>query len=328
MTGHYIVEQPGGPDALRWVETNPQDLAPHQVRIAHTAVGLNYIDVYHRSGVYPLPLPSRLGVEAAGLVIETGADVARVAVGDRVGYALSMGAYGTTNIVPESALVRLPESISDETAAACLLKGLTASYLLRKTYAVAAGDTILVHAAAGGVGLILCQWAKRLGARVIATVGSSAKAELARANGAEHTILYDSEDVVKRVQDLTNNQGVPVVYDSVGAATYSRSLDCLAPLGMFVSYGNASGKVASVDPQDLASRGSLFFTRPSLAAYANPVSALDDLAQSLFEVVANGADDVHIKQRYALSDLSQAHTDLEARVTTGSTVLLPQTTSG
>ena len=207
------------------------------------------------------------------------------------------------------------------------MKGLTASYLLRKTFAVSAGDTILVHAAAGGVGLILCQWAKHLGARVIGTVGSTAKAELAQASGADHTILYDEEDVVARVRELTDNQGVPVVYDSVGAATYERSLGCLAPLGMFVSYGNASGKVESVDPQDLASAGSLFFTRPSLAAYANPLSALDDLADSLFGVIASGSVKIHIKQRYALSDLAQAHVDLEARTTTGSTVLLPAFTA-
>lgn len=323
MTGHYVVEQAGGPEALQWVSTVADALQPNQVRIAHTAIGLNYIDVYHRSGVYPLPMPSRLGVEAAGKVVETGSAVTRVSEGDRAAYALAMGAYGTTNVVPESVVVRLPDTITDEIAAGCLLKGLTASYLLRKTFSVSAGDTILVHAAAGGVGLILCQWAKHLGARVIGTVGNKAKAALVKENGADHTIEYDTEDVVQRVRALTDNSGVPVVYDSVGAATYQRSLDCLAPLGMLVSYGNASGKVDRVDPQDLANRGSLFFTRPSLAAYAHPVSALDDLAASLFQVIATGAVTVHVKQRYALSDLPQAHTDLEARLTTGSTVLLP-----
>ncbi len=323
MDGHYRIKAQGGPDVLEWHSEAPRELGPGDVLVRHTAIGLNYIDVYHRSGLYKLPLPSRLGVEAAGRVEATGKEVTRTKVGDRVGYALGMGAYGESNVVNEAFIVVLPEQITDETAAAVLLKGLTVSYLLRKTHAVTAGDTLLVHAAAGGVGLLLCQWANHIGATVIGTVGSEAKAELARSNGAHHTILYNQEDVVARVRELTDGAGVNVSYDSVGAATYERSLNSLAPLGKFVSFGSASGKIPSVNPHDLQVKGSLFFTRPSLANYATPPSALDDLANSLFEVIASGAVEVHIKQRYALSDAAQAHVDLEARATTGSTVIIP-----
>jgi len=246
-------------------------------------------------------------------------------VGDRVGYAMGMGAYGESNLVNEAFVVALPDHISDETAAAVLLKGFTVSYLLRKTHALTSDDTILVHAAAGGVGLLLCQWANHIGATVIGTVGNEIKAELARANGAQHTIEYNSEDVVERVKDITNGKGVSVAYDSVGAATYERSLNSLAPLGKFISFGSASGKIPGVDPHDLQTKGSLFFTRPSLAHYATPPEALDDLATSLFQLIKTAALDVHIKQRYELGDLKQAHVDLEARATTGSTVILPNT---
>ena len=324
MEGHYQIESQGGPEVMVWQSKAPNAPGANGVLIRHTAIGLNYIDVYHRSGLYKLPLPSRLGVEAVGYVEAIGDSVERVAVGDRVGYAMGMGAYGESNVVNEAFVVKLPQQISDETAAAVLLKGLTVSYLLRKTHSLSADDTILVHAAAGGVGLLLCQWANRIGATVIGTVGSASKAGLARANGAHHTIEYTSEDVVERVQEITDGAGVNVAYDSVGAATYERSLNSLAPLGKFISFGSASGKIPGVDPHDLQTKGSLFFTRPSLAHYATPPAALDDLATSLFSAIETGAVKVHIKQRYSLSDLRQAHVDLEARATTGSTVILPK----
>ena len=323
MEGHYLIQRQGKADVLEWQQQSPKEPGSNDLLIRHTAIGLNYIDVYHRSGLYKLPLPSRLGVEAAGVVEAVGSKVTRAKVGDRVGYAMGMGAYGESNVVNEAFIVQLPDSIDNETAAAVLLKGLTVSYLIRKTHNLTATDTILVHAAAGGVGLLLCQWARELGATVIGTVGGEAKAELARANGAHHTILYRSEDVVSRVKELTDGAGVSVAYDSVGAATYERSLNSLAPLGKFISYGSASGKIPGVDPHDLQTKGSLFFTRPSLAHYATPPEALDDLANSLFQVIESGAVKVHIKQRYALSNLPQAHVDLEARTTTGSTVILP-----
>jgi len=323
MEGHYLIRSQGGPEVLDWQSETPKSPGAKEVLIRHTAIGLNYIDVYHRSGLYKLPLPSRLGVEAVGHVEAVGDSVDRVTVGDRIGYAMGMGAYGESNVVNEAFVVRLPEHIDDQMAAAVLLKGLTVSYLLRKTHNLTQEDTILVHAAAGGVGLLLCQWANHIGATVIGTVGTSSKAELARANGAHHTIEYASEDVVERVLDITNGAGVNVAYDSVGVATYERSLNSLAPLGKFVSFGSASGKIPGVDPHDLQTKGSLFFTRPSLAHYATPPAALDDLATSLFNAIEARALNVHIKQRYALADLKQAHVDLEARATTGSTVILP-----
>jgi len=273
--------------------------------------------------LYALPLPWRRGVEAAGRVIAVGAAVSRVKVGQRVAYAMGMGAYGESNIVSENTVVAIPDGIDDQTAAAVLLKGLTVSYLLRKTHALDAGETILVHAAAGGVGLLLCQWAKHLGATVIGTAGSEPKAALARVNGADHAIEYNQQDFVQQVKEITGGKGVSVVYDSVGAATYERSLRSLAPLGKFVSFGSASGKIPGVDPHDLQTKGSLFFTRPSLADYASTPEQLDELAASLFQVIETGAVKVHIKQRYELADLQQAHIDLEARATTGSTVLIP-----
>jgi len=323
MNGHYRITRQGGPDVLEWIIESPRHPERREVLVKHTAIGLNYIDVYHRSGLYSLPLPSRLGVEAVGIVEAIGESVERVKVGDRIGYAMGMGAYGESNLVNEAFVVPLPDGVDDQTAAAVLLKGLTVSYLIRKTHELTASDTILVHAAAGGVGLLLCQWANHIGATVIGTVGNEAKAELAQANGAHHTVLYNEQDVVEQVKELTNGVGVNVAYDSVGAATYERSLNSLAPLGKFVSYGSSSGKIPSVVPHDLQTKGSLHFTRPSLAHYANPPSALDDLATSLFDVINSGAVQVHIKQRYPLSELAQAHVDLEARATTGSTVILP-----
>jgi NADPH2:quinone reductase len=273
--------------------------------------------------MYPLPLPSRLGVEGAGVVEAVGSAVTTLKPGDRVAYAGGLGSYAEANLIPAGRLVLLPEGISEEIAAASLLKGLTAAYLLLETYPVTATDTVLVHAAAGGVGLILCQWAKHLGATVIGTVGSAEKAELASKNGADHTILYREEDVVSRVKDITDGRMVNVSYDSVGKDTFEISLDSLAPLGMFVSFGNSSGNAPAVMPHDLQNRGSLFFTRPSLAHYTATTEALTSLAEQFFSVVTSGIVQIHINQRYPLSELVQAHTDLEARKTTGSTVILP-----
>lgn len=321
--GIFTMQAPGGPEVMAFEAQEPTSPGPGQALVEHEAVGLNYIDTYHRSGLYPLPLPSRLGVEAAGTVMAVGDGVTDVALGDRVAYAGGLGAYGTWNPVPAKRLVKLPEGISTEVAAASLLKGLTTAYLLLRTYPASKDTTMLVHAAAGGVGLILCQWARDIGATVIGTVGSEAKAELARANGADHTILYQQEDVPARVRALTNGVGVPVSYDSVGAATYQMSLDSLAPLGMLVSYGNASGPIEAVSPQTLQDKGSLFFTRPTLATYTARTEDLRSLAEAFFSRVAAGTISIHINQRYALRDVVQAHQDLEARRTTGSTILLP-----
>lgn len=323
MTGVYRIHETGGPEVLRWEQEALPEPRADQVHVRHTAVGLNYIDTYHRSGLYPLPLPARLGTEAAGVVEALGDEVADLAVGDRVAYAGAIGAYAEANIVPAGRLVRIPEGISDEIAAASLLKGLTACYLLTRTFAVNAGHTLLVHAAAGGVGLILCQWARHLGATVIGTAGSQGKAALARENGATHTILYRNEDVVSRVRELTAGRGVDVVYDAVGKDTFQVSLDALAPLGMFVSYGNASGSPPPVIAQDLQSRGSLFFTRPTLATYTARTEDLRAMAAELYNLIEAGVVDVHVNQRYPLSELPQAHRDLEGRRTTGSTVLVP-----
>ncbi|MCL4144469.1 UNVERIFIED_CONTAM: hypothetical protein GTU68_017740, partial [Idotea baltica] len=267
--------------------------------------------------------PSRLGVEAAGVVEAVGDQVTSVSVGQRVAYAGGLGAYAEACNVPASRLVAIPDGVTDEIAAASLLKGLTTCYLLTRTYKVTADTTLLAHAAAGGVGLLLCQWAKHLGATTIGTVGSQAKAELATANGADHTILYQEEDVVARVKELTNGKGVNVVYDSVGKSTYDWSLNSLAPLGMFVSYGNASGNSPAVQPHDLQNKGSLFFTRPTLATYSADPKDLNAMADEFFGLVSNGTIKVHVNQRYALKDLVQAHIDIEARTTTGSTVIIP-----
>ncbi|MGE0624480.1 MAG: quinone oxidoreductase [Pseudomonadales bacterium] len=323
MVGVYRMYEPGPPDVMRWEDADLGEPGPGMVLIRHTAIGLNYIDTYHRSGLYPLPLPTRLGVEAAGVVVSVGEGVGDLREGDRVAYAGGLGAYAEANIMPASRLVKLPDTVSEELAAASLLKGLTAAYLLTRTFPVSADHDILVHAAAGGVGLILCQWAHHIGATVIGTVGSEDKAALARENGADHTILYRQEDVAKRVRELTGGRGVHVSYDSVGKDTFQASLASLAPLGMFVSYGNASGNAPDVPPHELQNRGSLFFTRPSLAHYtANPAD-LKALADRFFAVLGDGTVRVHINQRYPLSELVQAHRDLEARKTTGSTVIVP-----
>ena len=323
MVGVYRMYEPGGPEVMQWED---EDIPPPQGQsalIRHTAIGLNYIDTYHRSGLYPLPLPTRLGVEAAGVVEAVGDEVTAVKPGDRVAYAGGLGAYAEASVMPAPRLVRLPDGISDEVAAASLLKGLTAAYLLTETYPVTSDHTLLVHAAAGGMGLILCQWARHIGATVIGTVGSEEKAALARENGADHTILYRNENVPERVREITGGKGVNVVYDSVGKDTFDASLASLAPLGMFVSYGNASGNAPAVQPHELQNRGSLFFTRPSLAHYSATRADLARLAERFFGVVGSGAVRIHINQRYSLSDLVQAHRDLESRKTTGSTVIIP-----
>ena len=322
MTGVYRMHHAGGPEVMQWEQDDLGEPGRDQVRVRHTAIGLNFIDTYHRSGLYPLPLPTRLGVEAAGVVEAVGAD-AELSVGDRVGYAGNLGAYAEASLVPASRLVKLPAGVADDQVAASLLKGLTACYLVTRTFALRAEHSALVHAAAGGVGLILCQWARHIGATVIGTAGSAEKAELAQRNGADHVILYREEDVVARVKELTDGRGVNVVYDAVGKDTYQASLDSLAPLGMFVNYGNASGLAPAVQPQDLMQRGSLFFTRPSLAAYAATPEDQQAMADQLFRLMMDGAVAIHINQRYRLADLVQAHRDLEARATTGSTVIVP-----
>jgi NADPH2:quinone reductase len=323
MVGVYRIHEAGGPEVLRWESEELPDPTGELVRVRHTAIGLNYIDTYHRSGLYPLPYPTRLGVEAAGVVEAVGEAATDLQEGDRVAYAGGMGAYAEANNVPASRLIRIPDNLEDETVAACLLKGLTVCYLLTRTYRLTADDTMLLHAAAGGTGLIMCQWARHIGATTIGTVGNREKAEMAQHNGADHTILYREEDVVARVREITAGRGVNVAYDSVGRDTYRVTLDSLAPLGMFVSFGNASGKVPPVDPQDLVGHGSLFFTRPSLAHYTARREDLQAMADQLLGLVADGTLKIHINQRYALDDLVQAHRDLESRSTSGSTIILP-----
>ncbi|OYD86117.1 quinone oxidoreductase family protein [Azospirillum brasilense] len=314
----------GGPEALRWDEIEVGDPGPGQVRLRQTAVGLNYIDTYHRSGAYKLPqLPAIIGTEGAGVVEAVGPDVTTLKAGDRVGYAPLIGAYAETRLAPADRLIPLPSWIEDRQAAAMLLQGMTAQFLLRSTYAVQPGDTILVQAAAGGVGQILCQWAKHLGATVIGTVSSDEKAELARAAGCDHPIVYTRENFVNRVKDLTDGQGVPVVYDGVGKTTFMDSLDCLRPRGFMVLFGAASGPVPPLDLQVLAAKGSLYVTRPTLFSY---VAKRDDLmasAADLFEVVHSGGVTINVGQTFALRDAAEAHRALESRATTGSTVLLP-----
>jgi NADPH2:quinone reductase len=323
MTHAIRIHSYGGPDVLKWEAVEVGDPGPGQVRLRHTAVGLNFIDVYERTGLYPGALPSGLGREAAGVVEAIGAGVSELKVGDRVAYTLGVaGSYAEQRLAPVERLVKVPDSINDQTAAAIMLKGLTARALLRRTYRVQSGDAIVVHAAAGGVGLLLVQWAKHLGARVIGIVGNEAKAKLVKEHGAD-LVLLDTDDWVTAVRDFTQKQGVAVVYDSVGQATFMRSLDCLKPLGMMVTFGNASGPVAPFAPLELAKRGSLFVTRPTLFHYIATRAELQEAAQELFAVVAKGAVKVHIGQTYALRDVAQAHRDLEARRTTGATILLP-----
>jgi NADPH:quinone reductase len=324
MVGVVRAHEVGGPEVLRFEDVEIGSPGPGQALIRQTAVGLNFIDVYFRSGLYPPPqLPFIPGGEGAGVVEAVGDGVREIQVGQRVAYAPVLGAYAERRLIPTDRLVTVPDGITDEQAAAMMLKGMTAQYLLRQTYRVQRGQTILFHAAAGGVGLIASQWARHLGATVIGTVGSDAKAELARAHGCTHVIRYDREDVVARVREITGGRGVPVVYDSVGQATFASSLDCLAPRGMMVSFGQSSGKIPPVDLGILSQKGSLYVTRPTLMTYTAERADLLATAKELFEVVQSGAARILINQRFPLREAAEAHRALEGRRTTGSTLLLP-----
>ncbi len=317
------IHETGGPEKMRWEEVEVGSPGPGQVLVRNTAVGLNFIDVYQRTGLYPLSLPLTLGMEGAGVVEAVGPKVKEFKVGDRVAYANPIGSYAEVCLRPVERLVKIPAGVSDRIAAAIMLKGMTAWYLVKRTYKVRKGDTILVHAAAGGVGQILCQWAKHLGATVIGTVGSDAKAVLAKKAGCKHVIVTSREKFVDRVKEITKGKGVPVVYDGVGKDTFMDSLDCLAPLGLMASFGNASGAVTQFNPGVLAQKGSLFLTRPTLFTYTGKREDLVRAAQDLFAVVKNKAVRISINQTYPLREAAQAHIDLESRKTTGSTVLLP-----
>jgi NADPH2:quinone reductase len=321
---HVIrIHQNGGPEQMRWEEVTVGDPGPGEVRVRNTAIGLNFIDTYHRSGLYPMPLPMVLGSEGAGVVEAVGPKVKEFKVGDRVAYAQPIGAYAEVLIRPVARLVKIPAGIKDETAAAMMLKGMTAWYLCRRTYRVKKGDTIVVHAAAGGVGQILCQWAKHLGATVIGTVGSDEKVALAKKVGCKHVVVMSREKLSERVKAITKGKGVPVVYDGVGKDTFMESLDCLQPRGIMASFGNASGAVPPVNIGILAQKGSLFLTRPTLVNYTSSREDLLTAARELFTVVKKGAVKIAVNQRYPLREAAQAHRDLESRKTTGSTVLLP-----
>lgn len=314
----------GGPEVMEWVDVEVGLPGPNEVRIKHEAVGLNYIDVYFRVGMYPQPLPASLGMEGAGVVEAVGAGVTHVKVGDRVAYAgRPPGAYSQVRVMPAETLVKLPDEISFEQGAAMMLQGLTVQYLLNDSYQVKPGDTVLFHAAAGGVGLIACQWLKALGATVIGTVGSEEKAALAKAHGCDHTINYNKENFVERTRELTGGKGVPVVYDSIGKDTFMQSLDCLSPRGMMVTYGNASGPVPPVDVSILGGKGSLKLTRPTIMTYAHNRALLEPMAADLFDRVLKGQVKIEVNQKYQLENVAQAHRDLESRKTTGSTVLMP-----
>jgi NADPH2:quinone reductase len=316
--------KPGGPEVLSLHDIELPPPAPGQVRVRHTAIGLNFIDTYHRSGLYPVALPSGLGLEAAGTIEALGEGVTGLKLGDRVAYCTGpIGAYAEANNVPADRLVNLPTAISDEVAAASLLKGMTAQYLLKRTFKVEPGQTILIHSAAGGVGLIAGGWAKHLGATVIGTVGSDDKIELAKANGYDQVLNLRMDEWVARVRELTNGNGVPVVYDSVGRDTFAGSLDCLAVRGMLVSFGNSSGAVPAFEPAMLSAKGSLYLTRPTLFHYTRTPQELQATADDLFAVIASGAVKVVINQRFALKDARAAHEALHSRKTTGATVLVP-----
>jgi len=317
--------QVGGPEVLQWVDIEVAAPGPDEVRVVHEAIGLNFIDVYFRKGVYPQPLPGWLGMEAAGVIESVGSNVKHVKAGDRVAYAgKPAGAYSQVRVMPAEIVVKLPDAISFEMGAAMMLQGLTVNYLLTDSYKVKAGDTVLFHAAAGGVGLIAMQWLKLLGATVIGTVGSEEKAALAKSYGCDHTILYTKEDFVARTKELTNGKGVNVVYDSIGKDTFMQSLDCIKPRGMMVTYGNASGPVPPIDVGILGVKGSLKLTRPTVMTYAHDRSLLEPMSAELFDKVVSGKIKIEINQRYQLQDAAQAHRDLEDRKTTGSTIFLPR----
>ena len=324
MPNAIRIHQTGGPEVLQWESVAVGEPGPGEARVRHTAIGLNYIDTYHRSGLYKLPLPSGIGVEAAGVVEAVGPGVTDINKGDRVAYGgAPPGSYAEVRVMPADKLVKLPDDVSDRSAATLMLKGLTVQYLFRQTFPLKGGETILFHAAAGGVGLIACQWARALGVTVIGTVGSDEKAALAKANGCTHTIVYTRENFVERVKEITGGKGVPAVYDSIGKDTFPASLDCLKPRGMFVSFGSSSGPIAAFDIGLLVQKGSLFATRPSIAAYAATRPDLLRMAEEVFALVRAGKIVSEAKQTYALKDAAQAHRDLEARKTTGATLLLP-----
>lgn len=324
MTKAIRFHSVGGPEVMRLEDVELAPPGPNEVRLRHTAIGLNFIDTYHRSGLYPVPLPSGLGSEAAGVVEALGDGVTHLKVGDRVAYGTGpLGAYAEARNFPANRLAKLPAAISDEAAAGMMLKGMTARYLLRSCYAVKAGDTIVMHAAAGGVGLILSQWAKALGARVIGIVGSSEKIDIARQHGCDVVIDSSTEDVVKRVRAETNGKGVPVVYDGVGQATVMTSLDCLQPRGLLVSFGNASGPIKNFDVGTLAAKGSLYITRPTLGTFTSTDADFAEVSKDVVDMVASGKVKIQVNQHYALKDAAKAHEDLAARKTTGTTVLVP-----
>ena len=323
MSGAIVVTKVGGPEVLVWTEQSVGEPGDRDVRIRHTAVGLNFIDVYHRTGLYPAPLPFTPGVEGVGVVEAIGADVTDLAPGDRVAYTSNgpIGSYCESRVIARSRLVRLPDEIADETAAAVMVKGCTVEYLVRRTYAVQPGDNVLLTAAAGGVGLLACQWLNALGANVIGTVGSAEKGELAKANGCSHVILYREEDIAARVAEITDGAGCAVAYDSVGASTFQASIDSLAPRGLMVTFGNASGPVDPMSPLLLARHGSLYLTRPRVADYySDPVEAAEGIG-ALFEMIVQGKLTPHIGARVPMTDVAEAHRALEARETVGSTIL-------
>ena len=324
MTHAIRIHQHGGPEVMKWEAVDVGNPGEKEIRIRHTAIGLNYIDTYHRTGLYKIPLPSVIGREAAGVVEAVGSAVTDLKVGDRVAYAATpIGSYSEARLMAADRVVKIPAGVSDQQAASIMLKGITAQYLLKRTYPVKAGETILFHAAAGGVGLILCQWAKHLGATVIGTVGSDEKAKLASAHGCDHVINYSTEDFVARVAEITGGKKCAVVYDGVGKDTFMKSLDCLRPRGMMALFGNASGKVEPFDLGLLAAKGSLYITRPTADTHIATREDLVATTNDLFDVVARGIVKVEINQTYPLKDAAQSHRDLEARKTTGSTVLLP-----
>jgi NADPH2:quinone reductase len=317
------IHQTGGPEVLHYEDVELPAPAVGEVRVRHAAIGVNFIDTYHRSGLYKVPLPAGIGSEAAGTVEALGSGVTTLKVGDRVAYAGTTGAYAEANNVPADKLVKLPDGVSEEAAAAALLKGMTVQYLLTRTYSVNPGQTILFHAAAGGVGLIFGQWAKHIGATTIGTVGSPDKIALAKSHGYDHVLDLSKDDWVKRVRELTSGEGVPVVYDGVGKATWDGSLDCLAVRGMMVSFGNSSGAVPPFAPGILAGKGSLYVTRPTLGSYTRNAEELQETADDLFAVIASGAVKIEINQRFKLSEAAKAHEALQSRRTSGATILLP-----
>jgi len=323
-TNAIRVHKIGGPEEMKWEEIDVPAPKENEVLIKHKVIGLNYIDTYFRSGLYPAPLPTGIGMEAAGIIEEIGPGVAGFSAGDRVAYASRpLGSYSGKRTFPIDNLIKIPDEISDELAAAIMLKGMTAEYLIKRTFKVGAGQTVLFHAAAGGVGLIACQWLKAIGATVIGTVGSQEKATLAKANGCAHTILYKEENFVEKVKEITNNEGVPVVYDSVGKDTSLQSLDCLSALGLLVIFGNSSGNAPPIDPGALAAKGSLYVTRPTLFSYNSTRERLVQSAEEVFKMIKNENISIKIGAKYALKDAVQAHKDLESRKTSGSTLLIP-----